>query len=43
MSKHNTHFHDNVRKVPKVSIKVCFLELSEEFPMDSNIGSNEPW
>ena len=33
MSTHNIHFH--VRNFPKISLKVCFLELLEKFTRDS--------
>ena len=32
MSTHNIHLHN--KKVPKISLQICFLELSEEFPRD---------
>ena len=34
MSTHNIHFHD------KISLNICFLELSEEFRWDSKTSSN---
>ena len=32
MSTHNIYFHDKIGKHPKISLDICFLELSEEFP-----------
>ena len=29
-----THFHDKNRKIPKISLNICFLELWEEFPRE---------
>ena len=43
MSKHTIHVHDKIRKIPKIFLNICFLELSEEFPMDSKISLNHPW
>ena len=34
-SKNNIQFHDKIRKLSKISLNVCFLELSEEYPRDS--------
>ena len=42
MSTHNIHVQDITRKIPKISLSICFLELSEEFPRDSKISSNWP-
>ena len=35
MSKHNLLFHDKVGQLPKISLNICFLDLSEEFIRDS--------
>ena len=35
MSIHNIQFHDN-----KISLSICFLELSEKFRRDSKMSSN---
>ena len=35
MSTHNIYFHDNIGKSPKISLNICFLEMSEKFPRDS--------
>ena len=35
MSTHNIQFHDK-----KISLNICFLELSEEFRRDSKPSSN---
>ena len=33
MSTHNIHFHDKIeKKNSKISLNICFLELSEKFP-----------
>ena len=42
MSTHSIDFHDKIGKNPKilVSLNICFLELSEEFPRDSKTSSN---
>ena len=40
MSTHNIHFHNRVGKLPKISLNICFLELSEEFSRDSKMRSN---
>ena len=37
MSTHNIQFHD---KIKKISLNICFLELSEEFRRDSKTSSN---
>ena len=46
MCTHNIYFHDiNMKMFTKVSLSICFLALSEEFPMDSKIkkkSSNQP-
>ena len=42
MSTHNIRFHDKIRKNPKLSLNICFLELSEEFSRDSKTCSNQP-
>ena len=42
MNTHNIHFHDKIRQFPKISLTICFLELSEEFPRDSKTSSNQP-
>ena len=34
MSAHNIHFRDKIGKNPKISLNICFLELSEDFPLD---------
>ena len=35
-SNMNIHFHDKLqKKIPKIPQNICFLELSEEFPRDS--------
>ena len=31
MSTHNIHFHDKIRKNPKMYLNICFLELSGNF------------
>ena len=31
MSKNNIHFHDKIKKNPKMSLNIYFLGLSEEF------------
>ena len=31
MSSHNVHFHNKIRKISKISLDICFLELSEAF------------
>ena len=36
---HDIHFYNKIKKFPYF----CFLELSEEFPRDSKISSNQPW
>ena len=42
MSTHNIQFqYTGTDK--KVSLNICFLELSEECPRDSNTSSNHPW
>ena len=40
MSTQNIHFHDKIGKIPKMSLNICFLELSEEFSRDSKTSSN---
>ena len=35
MSTHNIHFHDKIENFHKMTLNICFLELSEEFPRDS--------
>ena len=40
MSTHNIQFHD---KNKKISLNICFLELSEEFRRNSETSSNLPW
>ena len=40
MSTNNMHFHDKIGKIPKISLDICFLELSEEFHKGSKTGSN---
>ena len=47
MSTQNIHFHDKTRNFPKISLNICFLQLSEEFPRDSknefeSANVNEP-
>ena len=37
MSTHNIQFHD---KIKKISLNICFLELSEELRRDSKTSSN---
>ena len=37
MSIHNIQFHDK-----KLSLNICFCELSEEFRRDSKLSSNHP-
>ena len=40
-----TRFHDKMRKFPKISINICLLQLSEEFPRESEFESatiNDP-
>ena len=39
MSTHNIHCPDKIRKIPKISLNICFLELSEEFPRNKKINS----
>ena len=41
MSTHNIPFYDKIRKMPKISLNICF-KLSEEFPRDSKTSSNQP-
>ena len=41
MRTHSIHFHYNI-KIPIISLNICFLELSEEFPTNSNTSSNQP-
>ena len=44
MSTLNIHFHDKIRNFPeKLSLNICFLELSEEFLSGSKKSSNKPW
>ena len=38
MSTYNIHFLDKIRIVPEISLNICFLELSEEFP---RVSKNE--
>ena len=40
MSTHNIHFIIKYENVPKISINICFLELSREFPRGSETSSN---
>ena len=40
MCTHTIHFHDDIGKNPKISLNICFLDLSEEFPRDSKTSSN---
>ena len=40
MSTRNIYFHDKRGKIPKMSIDICFLDLSEEFPRDSKKSLN---
>ena len=40
MSTHNIYFHNKIRKNPEIALNICFLELSEEFPGDSETISN---
>ena len=40
MNTHNTYFHYKIGNIPKMFLNICFLELSEEFPRDSNPSSN---
>ena len=35
MSTYNIHFHDKTGKNPKISLNICFFELSEKFPRNS--------
>ena len=35
MSTHNIHFYDKMGKIPTISVNMCFLKLSKEFPKDS--------
>ena len=30
MRTQNIHFHDKIGKIPKISLNICFLELSDE-------------
>ena len=32
MSIHGIQCHDKIKTNPEISLNVCFLELSEEFP-----------
>ena len=32
MSTHNIHFPENIEKNPKISLNICFLELSKKIP-----------
>ena len=38
MSTHNIKSHSK-----KISLNICFLELSENFRRDSKMSSNKPW
>ena len=43
MDIHSMHFNDKIRKkIHKISLNVCFLELSEKILRDSKTGSNQP-
>ena len=48
MSTYEIHFHYKTKQkkkkedFPKHSVNICFTELSEEFPRDSNTSSNQP-
>ena len=41
MSTHNIPFMLKYEKFPKIPLNICFLELSEGFPMDSKTSSNQ--
>ena len=44
MSTHNIHFCDKIKKICyPYFLFFFFIELSEEFPRDSKMGSNQPW
>ena len=34
MCTHNIPIHDKIGKIPKISLNICFLELSDEFPKE---------
>ena len=36
MSTQNIHVHDKIGKNPKISLNICFLEPSEDFPIISH-------
>ena len=38
---HNKHIYDKIGKIPKVSLNVCFLELSEQFPKNEFESATE--
>ena len=40
MSTHSIHFRDKIGKFSKISLNICFLDLSEEFSRDSKTSSN---
>ena len=40
MSTHNIKFHDKIRKIHGKALNICFLELSEGYPVDSKTSSN---
>ena len=43
ISTHNIHFHDKIRKFPKISLNTCFLERSKkELPRDTKTISIQP-
>ena len=40
MSTLYIYFHDKIGNFPKISLYICFLELSEESPRDPKTSSN---
>ena len=34
----SVHFHNKIEKIHKISLNICFLELSEKFPRDSRMS-----
>ena len=40
----STHiFVINLKKIPKICLNVCFLQLSKEYPRDLKTSLNQPW
>ena len=40
MSAHNIYFPYQIGIIPKISLNICFLELSEKLPRDSKTSLN---